>query len=99
MDDARIFRGKPARPETDAARRMDRVCPAIVSHLDDALELEVGLGGRRSADVMRLVRVPDVDGAAVGVGINSRGGDAELAARPHDADCDLAAIRNQNFLE
>jgi hypothetical protein len=78
---------------------MDRVRPAIVRDLDDALELKIGLGRRRSADVMGLVRVAHVDRAAVGVGVDGGRRDAQLAACAHDADRDLTPIRDQDFVE
>ena len=78
---------------------MNRVRAAVVRDLDDPLELEVGLGGRRAADVMRLVRVAHVDRVAVGVGVHGRRRDAELAARAHHADGDLAAVRDEDFVE
>src|SRR5450759_270066 len=54
---------------------------------------------RRAADVMCLVRVARVDRVAVRVGVDRDCGDAELAARAHDADGDLAAIGDEDLLE
>ena len=78
---------------------MDRLSAAVVRDLDDALELQVGLTRRRASDVVGLVRVARVDRVAVGVRVDGGGGDAELAARAHHADGDLAAIRDQDLLE
>ena len=89
--------GKRGLLREEPVTRVDRVGAAVVSDLDDAIELEIGVGGGGAADVMRLVGVPDVDGAAVRVRVNGRGRDAQLPARAHDADRDLAPIRDQDF--
>ena len=78
---------------------MDRVSAAVVRRLDNPVELQVGLGRRRSADVMRFVRVADMDRGPVGVRIDRRGRDAKLAACAHDPDRDLAAIGDEDFAE
>src|SRR5690348_5474678 len=72
---------------------------AIARDADDALQLQVRLGRGRGPDVVGLVGVPNVDGVAVGVGVDGRRGDAELAACAHHADGDLAAIRDQDLVE
>ena len=78
---------------------MYRLGAAVVRNLHDALELEIRLGRRRAADVMCLVRVARMNRIAVRVGVDRRGGDAQLAARPHDADGDLATIGDQDLFE
>ena len=78
---------------------MDRVGAAVVGHLHDALQLQVGLRRRGAAEVMCLVRVADMDGAAVRVGVNSHGCNPELAARAHDANRDLAPVGDQHLAE
>src|SRR5207302_489037 len=72
---------------------------AAAGGLDDPVQRQVGLGWRRGADVDRLIRIAAVDGVAVRVGINGDGGDAQLPARSHDADCDLTSIGDQDLLE
>jgi len=78
---------------------MYRLGAAVVRDLDDALELEIGLARRRAADVMSLVRISCVNRVAVGIGVNRDGRDAQLAARAHDADGDLASIGDQDLLK
>ncbi len=78
---------------------MDRLRAAIVRDLDDALELQVGLRGRGATDVVCLICISRVDRIAVRVGIDGGGRDAELAARAHDPDGDLASVRDEDFLE
>src|SRR5260370_13509876 len=77
--------------------RMKRRGAMGVRDLDDPVELEVRLGGRCGADVMRLVRVANVDRVAVRVRIDRGGRDAQLAACAHDADRDLAAIGDEDL--
>ena len=48
---------------------------------------------------MRLVGVANVDGAAVGVGVNGRRRDAQLAAGAHHPNRDLAPVRDQDLVE
>src|ERR1700693_250241 len=48
---------------------------------------------------MGFVRVADVDRVAVRIGVDRRGGDAKLAARPHDANGDLTTIGDEDFAE
>src|ERR1700694_1613647 len=91
--------GNAAFSERKAVAGVNRLGAAVVRALDDPVELQVRLGRSRPADVKRLVCVPDVDGVAVGVRIDGCGRDAELAARPHHPDRDLASIRDENFVE
>ena len=46
---------------------MNRLRAYVVGDLDDLLQLQIGLGRRRAADVMRFVGVAHVDGAAIRV--------------------------------
>ena len=78
---------------------MDRLRAGAARDLDDPLGGEVRLGRRAAAERVRLVRVRDVRRAAVAVGIDRDGADAELAQRPEDADGDLAAVGDQNLRE
>jgi hypothetical protein len=47
--------------------------------------------------VVGLVGVADVEGVAVGVGVDGDGADAELLAGAQDTEGDLAAIGDQYF--
>ena len=62
---------------------------------DDPLDVQVALAGRGAADVDRTVALQDVEGAAVGVGVDGDGLDAEGAAGAGDADGDLAAVGDE----
>ena len=67
--------------------------------LDDLVDDEIGLGGRRRADGDGLVRHLDVQAVAIGLGVDRDGLDAELARALDDAAGDLAAIGDQDLLE
>ena len=46
-----------------------------------------------------LVRVADVKGRTIGLGVDSHGSDAEFPAGPHHAHRNLAAVGDQDLLE
>jgi hypothetical protein len=66
--------------------------------VDDLVDAEVALP-RARADGVRLVRGADVQGGAIGVAVDRHGGDPHLVERARDADCDLAAVGDQDFAE
>ena len=59
---------------------MDRLGSGLLRHLDDPLDVQVALGGRRRAEQVRLVGVADVRRVAVGLGVDADGGDPHLLA-------------------
>src|SRR5207245_181927 len=63
------------------------------------IQLQVRIGGGRAAYVVSLVGIADVDRVPVGVGIHSGCRNTKLTACSHDADGDLAAVRDENFVE
>ncbi len=71
----------------------------LAAGLDDLVDEQIGLGGRRRADGDGLVRHLDVQGVAVGFRIDGDRLDAELARRLDDAAGDLAAVGDQDLLE
>ena len=71
----------------------------LAACLDDALDHQVGFGGRRGADMHRLVGHLHVQRIAVGVGEHGHGPDAHPARRLDDATGDLAAVGDEDFLE
>ena len=73
--------------------------PVISAAAIRARNVEVALarGGRADAD--GLVGESHVQRFAVGLGVDGDGLDAELAAGADDAQGDLAAIGDQDFLE
>jgi hypothetical protein len=64
---------------------------------DDLVGDEIGLGGRRSADVHGLVGHLDGQRTGVGVGIDDHRLDAQATARLDHADSDLASVGDQNL--
>src|SRR5216683_4597614 len=78
---------------------MDRVGSRDLGSHDDGRNVEVAVRASRRADAHVLVGKADVQRILVGFRIDRDGFDAKLAAREDDAHRDLAAIRNQNFLE
>lgn len=79
----------------EAVSGMDRVRTGSFRRLDDRFAVEIGVGGRCGADVVRLVGVLDVARVAVGVAIDRDRLDAELFAGGHHADRDLAPVRDE----
>ena len=75
------------------------VVPGGVHHVDQAVDVEIGLGRGRGADVEGLARKTDVKGLTVGVGVDRHRPDAHLLARPDDPDRDLTPVRDQDLLE
>ena len=78
---------------------MDRVGATVMRDLDDPIQLQVRIGGGRTTYVVSLVGITDVDRVPVGVGIHSGCRNTKLTACTHDADGDLAAVGDENFVE
>ena len=83
----------------EAVARMNRVGAGDLGGGDDARNLEVRVARGRRADADIVIREAHVQRFAVGFGVDGHGLDAELAARADDAQRDLAAVRDQDFLE
>ena len=78
---------------------MDRVGAGDLGGADDRRHVQVAVGAARRADADVLVGEPDVQRVLVGLGVDGDGLDAELAAGADDAQRDLAAVGDQDFLE
>ena len=83
----------------EAVARVHAVGARRAHRVEDRLGVEVALGRGLAAERVRLVGVAHVLGVAVELGVHGDGRDAELAARPHDADRDLASVRDQDLRE
>ncbi len=81
----------------EAVPGVDGVGTALLEDLEDARGVEVALGRRLAAEGVGLVGVADVRRVAVEVGVDGDGRDAELPARAHDADGDLAPVRDEDL--
>ena len=78
---------------------MDGVGARLLGRVEDLVDVEVALARRRRPDGIGLVGGAHVQRGAIGVGVDGDGGDAELAAGAHHAHGDLAAVRDQYFLD
>src|ERR1051325_6242249 len=78
---------------------VDRLGADVACELDDLLELQVRVFRRGAPDVVRLIRIADVDRGPVRVRVHGGSPDAELAAGTHDSDRDLAAVGDENLVE
>src|SRR3954453_2414584 len=76
-DDARLFTG--AREGRvlgeEAVAGVDRLGAGLLDHLEDLLDLEVALGGRRAAEEIRLAGALDVERVAVELRVDRHRGD------------------------
>jgi hypothetical protein len=78
---------------------MDRLGARAARRLQHALLVEVALRRRAWAEQVGLIRDRRVQRAAVGLRVDGDRADPELPERPEDADGDLAAIGDEDFLE
>jgi hypothetical protein len=83
----------------EAVAGVDGLRAGAAGHVEQLLDDEIALAGRRRADVVRLVGEAHVGRVAVGVGVDGHGGDAQFARRAQDAHGDLAAVGNQQFIK
>ena len=83
----------------EAVARMHRLRPARLHRLEDAVDDDVGLAGRRRADMHRLVGHAHVQRRGVGVGKDGDGADFHAARRLDDPAGDLAAVGDQDLVE
>ena len=79
--------------------RMDRLHVADLGGADDAVDLQVAVGGPGRADAIGLVGQVQVGGPAVGLAEDGHGFDAHLAAGAEDPQGDFAPVGNQNAFE
>src|SRR5262245_29910734 len=78
---------------------MHRFAGSGTSRFDDGRHRQVALGRRWRADADRPIGGGNVGGVSIGVGIDRDALDPGLAARPGDADRNLAAIGDQHTTE
>jgi len=76
-----------------------RTGPGTLGGLDDRLDPEVALGGRRRSDQIRLVRERNMERGAVGLRIDGDRPEPELSESAEDADRNLSAVGDQNLVE
>ena len=78
---------------------MDGVGAGDLAGGEDRGDVEVAVLGGRRADADALVGEADMHGVAVGGRVDRDGLDAELLAGAQDAERDLAAVGDEDFLE
>ena len=92
LGEIRIFR-------QESVARVDRDRISHFGRTDDRGHVQVAFRGRRRADADGLVREKDVLQIVVGGGVNGHRLDAHFLAGAHHAQCNLAAIGNDDFFE
>jgi hypothetical protein len=66
---------------------------------DNLRDVQIGLGRRGRADADAFIGQPHPHGASIGFGMDRDRGNAHFLARPMDAEGDLAAIGDEDFVE
>ena len=82
-----------------AVARMDRLRAGDFGGRDDARNVQVGFAGWRRADAHALIGEAHVHGVRVRGGVHRDGRDAHFLARAMDAQCNFAAVRDEDFFE
>ena len=82
-----------------AVARVDRVGAGDLGGGDQARNVEIRLARRRRADADVVVGEANVERLAIGLGVHGDRLHAELAAGADDAQRDLAAVGDEDFLE
>ena len=82
-----------------AVPRVDGVDIADFGSRDDAIDFEITLGAGSWADADGFVGGLDVKGVVIGFGVNGESTDAEVFAGADDAEGDLAAVGDEDFVE
>ena len=75
-----------------------RVGAGLLARLDELVDDEVGVGGRRATEREGLVGDPDVQGVAVRIGVDRDRGVAGVPTGPDHSDRDLATIGYEHLL-
>ena len=73
--------------------------PVAARRIQNAVDAQIALGGRRGPQVGGLIGHAHVQRGAVGIGIDGHRDDPHLAQRANDTDSDLAAVGNQDLME
>ena len=81
-----------------AVTRVYGIGPALLGSVDDPVDAEIALGGRGRSHGIGVIGILDVERLAVGFGVDPDALDVQLAARPYDADGDLATVGYPGFV-
>ena len=77
---------------------MDGVRANLACGRYDRVDVEIALERRRRADAHGLVRLEHVQRSAVGVRVDDRRRDADVATRPDHPDSDLTPVDYEDLL-
>ena len=77
---------------------MDCVTTGLVGNRNDTLNIEISRG-TGSADGMSLIGFADMQRGRIIRGKDRDGRNSQLGGSTRDADCDFAAVGNQQLLE
>src|SRR5262249_56833921 len=83
----------------EAVAGVDGLRPAALRDLEDAVDPEVAVARGRRPDEIGLVGLADVEGEAVGLGVDGHRLRFQLAAGPDDPHRDLSAVRDEDLPE
>jgi hypothetical protein len=78
---------------------VDGVDAGRAGHLEDLVDVEVGLGGRGGAEQVGLVGQAHVRGVTVHLAVDGDAAHAELTAGANHPDRDLSAVGDQHGVE
>src|SRR6516164_4169616 len=82
-----------------AVAGMQSILAAGLRRANNRAEVQVGLRRPRLADPHRRIGLPHMESVAISIGIDGDHAITEPSCRAHDAQCDLAAIGNENLEE
>src|SRR3712207_1196291 len=83
----------------EAVAGVHRLGARLADDLENALGVQVALGGGRAAEPVRLAGAAHVERVAIGLGVHRDRRDAELLECADDAHGDLPAIGDQDLAE
>ncbi len=83
----------------EAVTRMDGVRPGDFRRRNNAGHVQIALGTARRPNAHRLIGKADVEGIAVGLGIDGDRADTQLFAGTNHPQGDFTTIGDQDFLE
>jgi hypothetical protein len=78
---------------------MNGLCARLLRCIQNSFDIQVGFGSRRRPYGIRFIRTLYMQSGAVYIRKDRNRRNAKLMARTNDADGNLTAIRNQDFLE
>ncbi len=76
---------------------VDGVSAGTLRDVEDLVDDEIGIAGRRAAEGVGLIGDAHVQSVTVGFGVDGHGGDAVVLRRSRNTDCDLATVGDQDL--